>query len=87
MVYRLNESVHVSSKYQVVIPKRIREKLKLEKGDALTISLRGETIIMRVRPESFAEYTLGLHGDVWRDTEATEYVEEERSRWEPPRRG
>jgi len=83
----MSESVRLSSKYQVVIPKGIRERLKLEKGDELTVGLQGENIVMRVRPESFAGYTLGLHEDIWRDVDPTEYVEGERSRWESRRRG
>jgi AbrB family looped-hinge helix DNA binding protein len=83
----MSESVRLSSKYQVVIPKGIRERLNLEKGDELTVGLQGENIVMRVRPESFAGYTLGLHGDIWKDVEPTEYVEGERSRWERRRRG
>ncbi len=33
---------------------------------------------MRVRPESFTDYTLELHGDVWEGIEPSEYVERER---------
>jgi len=80
----LSESVRVSSKYQVVIPKTIREKLSLEKGDEIDVSLKGDIILMRVRPKSFARYTSGLHKETWSGTEATEYVEEERSRWKQP---
>ena len=83
----MSESVRLSSKYQVVIPKGIRKRLKLEKGDELTVGLQGETIVMRVRPESFTDYAQGLHKDVWEGVEPTEYVEEERSRWDPRRRG
>jgi AbrB family looped-hinge helix DNA binding protein len=80
----LSESVRVSSKYQVVIPKAIREKLSLEKGEEIDVSLQGDTIVMRVKPKSFTQYTSGLHKETWQDTEATEYVEEERSRWQQP---
>ena len=81
VVSYMNELVRVSGKYQVVIPKSIREKIGLEKGDELTVSLEGNTIVLRVRPESFSEYTLGLHREVWKGTDASEYVEKERSSW------
>lgn len=77
----MKESVRVSGKYQVVIPKSIREEIDLQKGDELTVSLQGKTIIMRVKPKSFSSYTLGLHKEIWKGTEATEYVEKERSSW------
>lgn len=83
----MTEIVRVSGKYQVVIPKSIREKISLEKGDELSVSVHGEIIIMRVKPESFSNYTLGLHKKIWKDTDATEYVERERSSWRTTRQG
>jgi len=77
----LDECVRVSGKYQVVIPKSIREKINLKKGDELMVSLQGKTIIMRIKPKSFSNYMLGLHKKIWKDIEATEYVEKERSSW------
>ena len=77
----MNESVRVSGKYQVVIPKSIREEIGLEKGDELLVNLQEKTIIMRVKPKSYSNYTLGLHKEIWKETEATEYVEKERSSW------
>ena len=37
--------VVVSPKYQVVIPKEVREKLSLHKGQKMTVMARGEIII------------------------------------------
>lgn len=73
----------MSGKYQVVIPKEIRKRVGLEKGDELSVSLEGGLIVMRIRPKSFTEYTCGLHEDIWKGVEATEYVKEERSSWRP----
>ncbi len=78
--------VKVSSKYQVVIPKEIREKINLEKGDELQVSLQGDTIVMRVKPRSFTEYSLGLHKEVWEGEDTDEYTDRMRDGWEPPRR-
>ena len=83
----MNESVRVSGKYQVVIPKSIREQIGLEKGDELIVGLQEKTIIMRVKPKSYSNYTLGLHKDIWKETEATEYVEKERSSWKTRQQG
>lgn len=32
----------------------------MKKGDELSLSLQGETIIMIIKPRSFSDYTLGL---------------------------
>lgn len=38
--------VVVSPKYQVVIPKEIREKLTLHKGQKMTVMTKGDVIIL-----------------------------------------
>lgn len=80
----MDELVRVSGKYQVVIPKSVREKIGLEIGDKLSVSLEGNVIVLRVRPDSFSKYALGLHKEVWKGTDATEYVGRERSFWKIP---
>jgi AbrB family looped-hinge helix DNA binding protein len=37
----------VSERGQVVIPKKIRESIHLNKGDELEIEIRGETIVLK----------------------------------------
>ena len=41
------EVVKLSSKGQIVIPAKLREELKLSKGDKLLLERRGDTIILR----------------------------------------
>jgi AbrB family looped-hinge helix DNA binding protein len=72
----------VSSKYQIVIPKRVREALGLRPGDRLLIVAEGDKVVMRLRPRSYAEHMRGLHKEVWQGIDATEYVREERKSWE-----
>ena len=43
----LLETTKLSSKGQVVIPKRLREKLGLEAGDHLVVTLEGDRLILR----------------------------------------
>lgn len=38
----------VSEKYQVQIPKEIREKLRIERGDRLLFRTRGKTLVVKV---------------------------------------
>ena len=40
------ERVTVSSKYQVVIPKQVRRRLKVKPGQKLTVFIQGEGISM-----------------------------------------
>ena len=77
----MEETVRVSGKYQVVIPKRIREALNISKGDELVVSVKDGQILMRPKPKNYTEYMRGLHKEVWRDVEAAEYVERERKAW------
>jgi AbrB family looped-hinge helix DNA binding protein len=72
----------VSSKYQIVIPKRVREALGLRPGDRLLIVAEGDKAVMHLRPKSYAEHMRGLHKEVWQGIDATEYVREERKSWE-----
>ncbi|HII61007.1 AbrB/MazE/SpoVT family DNA-binding domain-containing protein [Pyrococcus horikoshii] len=41
------EIVKLSSKGQIVIPAKIRKKLKLSKGDKLLLEMKGDAIILR----------------------------------------
>jgi len=77
----LEETVRVSGKYQVVIPKKIREALNISKGDELVVSVKDGQILMRPKPKNYTEYMRGLHKEVWRDVEAAEYIAEERKAW------
>jgi|Deesub1362A_J573_1020465.scaffolds.fasta_scaffold09063_2 AbrB family looped-hinge helix DNA binding protein len=72
----------VSSKYQIVIPKKIREMLGLRPGDQLLLTVEGGKVVMRPRPRSYARHLRGLHKKVWQGIDATEYVRKERESWE-----
>jgi AbrB family looped-hinge helix DNA binding protein len=72
----------VSSKYQIVIPKKVRETLGLQPGDRLLIATEGDKAVMRLCPRSYAEHMRGLHKEVWQGIDATKYVSEERKSWE-----
>ena len=43
----LLETTRMSSKGQIVIPKRLREKLGLNAGDSLVVILQGDRLILR----------------------------------------
>jgi len=73
--------VKVSSKYQIVIPREVREKLNLKTGDKLIIKANDEKIIIYPQPKNYAKYSLGLGKEIWQDIDATEYVRKERETW------
>jgi AbrB family looped-hinge helix DNA binding protein len=73
-------SARISSKYQVVIPRSVREALKLTPKDQLLFLMDGETVILLSRPANFTAAMRGLHNGLWPD--AARQVEEERIPWE-----
>ena len=70
----------ISTKYQVVIPKAVREALGLQPQDRLLFLLDGDTVLLRPEPASFTRALRGLHRDLWPDPD--EWLEQERSSWE-----
>ncbi len=70
----------VSTKYQVVIPKEIREMMDLQPRDTLLFLIDGDTVLLRIKPKSFTKTLRGLHRHNWTDSE--KWLEEERSSWE-----
>ena len=61
----MEPTAKLSSKYQIVIPKKIRKKLNLNSGDELIMKVEDDKIIMRPKPKSYTEYMLGLGKEVW----------------------
>lgn len=70
----------ISSKYQVVIPKAVRESLHLQPQDTLLFLLDGDRVVLLPRPASFTQVMQGLHQQLWPDPD--EWLEKERSSWE-----
>lgn len=74
--------VKLSSRHQVVIPKKVRKRLGLHAGDQLVVEVEGEKVVLRPRPKNYTNYMLGLGKEVWQRIDATEYVRKERESWE-----
>jgi AbrB family looped-hinge helix DNA binding protein len=81
------ETVRLSRKNQIVIPRGARKKLALSAGDELIVGVDEESLVIRPKPRSYAEYMQGLHKDVWRRTDVAAFVERERKDWSTGRRG
>ena len=74
-------SAQVSDKYQVVIPREVRQKLNLQPRDTLLFLIDGDTVIIRLRPNRFTVTLRGLHQQVWADVDVDEWLNQERSAW------
>lgn len=68
--------VRLSSKGQIVIPAKIREELKLSRGDKLLLERRGDVIILR------PVVKLSKLRGVDKIEKALEEVEEMRKEWD-----
>ena len=60
------ETVKVSPKFQVVIPKKVREELQLKPGQELQIYILDQTIRLH-RPRSIKELRGIAKGMKWKD--------------------
>lgn len=71
----------VSSKYQIVIPKKIREKTNIKKGDVVKIIPMKDGVYITTEPENWTEYGRGLGKEIWKDIDPLEYIRKERESW------
>ena len=72
----------ISPKYQVVIPKDVRQKLKIKEGQRLQVYPMGDSIILSPKPKSYTEKMLGLGKELWKGIDPLEYVLSEREDWD-----
>ena len=74
----------VSHKFQVVIPKEIRELLCISKGDTLEVYAKDHEVIMKKsdvkKPFSLRELR-GLGKEIWEDVDVEDYIKKERDSW------
>ncbi len=74
----------VSHKFQVVIPKEIREILGISRGDTLQVYEKDNEIVMK-KTESKSPLSLknlkGLGKEIWKNIDIDEYIKEERESW------
>jgi AbrB family looped-hinge helix DNA binding protein len=71
----------VSAKFQVVIPKEVREKLNLEPHDAVIFFVDGDEVFLRPRPKDFVAALRGLHKELW-PPDVDKWLNQERESWE-----
>jgi AbrB family looped-hinge helix DNA binding protein len=74
-------AVRIGPKYQIVIPRAVRESLQLRPDDTLLFLVSGDSVILRNRPASFTEAMRGLHKEIW-PVDPADWLEKERAAWE-----
>ncbi len=76
----------VSTKYQVVIPREIRKKIKIKPGQKMNVDVEGEQIVLSPtktkKKWAWPEDHVKNLGDIWKDVDVDKYLEEERNSWD-----
>lgn len=72
----------LTTKYQLVIPKAVREKVKVKAGQTILVQALGDIILLQPKKKGgWARNLLGLGKDVWQNVDAVSYVRSERKTW------
>jgi AbrB family looped-hinge helix DNA binding protein len=78
------DTATVSSKFQLVIPKKARDVLGIKEGDKVVFDYRDGMVVLLPRPKDFVEFAKGLGAEAWSGPEGDagqEHVEAERESW------
>ncbi len=71
------QTVKLSSKNQIVIPKKAREAMHIKKGDELLIVTKDNMTIIMQKPASYREALAGLGKGIYKK----DYLKKERRSW------
>lgn len=70
--------VKLSSKNQIVIPRDVRDALRVKSGDRMVIVTRGDTVIMLRKPKRYSKATAGIAKGLY----PADYLRTERESWQ-----
>jgi AbrB family looped-hinge helix DNA binding protein len=73
--------VKVNAKYQITIPKSVREKLSIKAGDGLLLDVQDGILVLIPEPKSYADSLQGLHREIWESIDVLKYLNRERRAW------
>lgn len=68
----------VDAKYQITIPKSVREKLHIHAGDRLLVDVQDSIMVLIPEPASYTDSLQGLHSEIWKDVDVKKYLDGER---------
>lgn len=74
----------MGTKYQIVIPKEVRRKIKgIMPGAKVVVYSDGKDgIKIKTEPKNWLERTRGMMKDAWREIDTTKHLEDLRSEWD-----
>ncbi len=76
------EKTRISDKFQVVIPKTVRQKLGLREGQELNAyALKDGVLLTPKTRRRWPDDYIGSERDIWNSINLDEYLEEERNSW------
>ena len=77
------QTVTVGPKYQVVIPKEIRKKIKgVKKGAKVSVSVEKGKVVLKPVKASWVARTYGSMKEAWKDIDPIAELEKMRDEWE-----
>ena len=77
------QTVTVGPKYQVVIPKEIRKKIKgVEKGAKMSVSMERDKVVMKPVADDWVGRTYGSMREAWKDIDPIAELEKMRDEWD-----
>jgi AbrB family looped-hinge helix DNA binding protein len=75
------ESVKVSSRYQIAVPREARRRLNIREGDRLLVDVQDGLLILIRQPQDYVAHLAGLHREIWDGVDPDAYLERERDAW------
>jgi len=76
-----NQSVKVSSRYQIAIPSAVRKRLDIQAGDRLLVDVQDDVIVLVPKPSNYTEQMTGLYKEIWEKQDSDQYLDDEREAW------
>lgn len=73
--------VRVGKRYQVVVPKAVRQRFDIHEGDEMLLEVSRRGILLIPRPKSYTVHLAGLHHEVWENLDVDHYLDRERKTW------
>lgn len=70
----------LGGRYQIVVPKDVRDALQLKPGDRLEVQVENGKVVM-IPQVSHTSRLFGKHRELWQNTDAVDYVRNERDSW------
>lgn len=75
--------VTVGTKYQIVIPKGVRRRIKgIRPGKKVGVAVSGEEVLIKPEPENWLERTKGMMTEAWKGIDTTKELAKMRDGWE-----